>query len=288
MKKLSCLLCACLVHCLGLAQTASDFKFTISYGLPAGSSYMGSNTVYNSNGGTSSESVLSSTGAGLNLGVGYSRRFTDRIGVDIDAQYLFGTAVKNTTDNNYSGNGGSHTNDVKSGSMRGVFITPSLVFYAPVKKIELYARAGMVAGYSKFYITDNFHVISYPSSSTPIFDSETLSEAKGNISFGFRGGLGAIVPLNSKISVTGEINFTAMTFHPTEMEVTSAKQNGKDILSTYLPFQKKTVYKNTIVYPSSPDINQPAVSKQSVIPLSSVALQIGVRYRIGATADVTK
>ena len=265
----------------------SSIHFSAGYGFPIGNtvmetkSYLVQSTFLgpvNSSTGYK-ENTFGTSAAGLTLNAGYSRRFTQRIGVEIDLQYLFGNTY--TSFNKYSSldinNYISSFSDVTSGYVRGAFINPSLLWYFPLRQLQLYGKFGFVMGSSKSFTSNQVDYDS-PNPATTPFHTTSNWEITSEWSYGFKFGIGALIPIVGKWSLKGEINLTAMSFYPDTGENTERTLNGTNSLPTNASAIRR-VYK-TKISTSSSNPNEPAQVLQMPTPMSSFAFQMGISYKL--------
>ncbi len=257
-----------LVMALGLsAGTASAQKLFVraglGYALPSGSQRISDgsnskdpNTEFNTNG---------SYGTGFNgeLGIGYM--FNKNIGLGLDISYLVGkkNLVKDDRGNDRS--------QLESSGSAFAF-TPNIVLSTAMEgKMVPYAKAGLVIASAS--VTD---VITGTAGSIYVLERKTT----GGIALGFKGAMGINFAVNQKISLYGEIAYTAMSYRPTKAVITKFTSNGIDVLAGSSVKDRETTYSVEVDNTASSPSSSPRKEITPVLPFGSIGLNFGVMINL--------
>jgi hypothetical protein len=174
------------------------------------------NYTKNTDGSETYKEVNVSLGKGINFGVGGGYLFTKNIGAEINFSYLLGGKSKASTV------GGSYPESYQLTS-KMLQIMPALVITGGYAKLDPFLRAGVVLGTGS--VTYQKHSV--------VTGDDNLMEIKMNkgIAIGGNAAAGIEYNLSSKISLSGEINFTSLSFSPKKGEITKLEDNGVSYLN---------------------------------------------------------
>ncbi len=146
-----------------------------------------------------------SLGNGLSAGGAFGYMFTNNIGAELGISYFSGGKYEAS----YSA---PNYTDSETYSSKMLQINPSLIISAGLKKINPYAKFGLVMGSgSIMYVgngNDNGDII------------VTKIKYNGGLAWGLNAGVGVLYSLNDKMSLFGQVNMTDMTYAPTKGEYT--------------------------------------------------------------------
>lgn len=229
---------------------------------------------------TKTKIVKGSYGAGtlINGAVGY--KFSPFIGIDLNVSYQIG---KEYSGNSSAESGANSVSINETKKSTGIFISPTMMFMAGSERVRPYALIGVIMGSVK--IEDNTVAI-YDVTDIPIV-YDLKEETKGDMAFGFRGGIGVDVNINSRFTLYAEGVFNSMSYYAKESEIVSATVDGEDAMSDLSVSQKKTVYVDeltvtTVNGSDTADTTKPAQELSSPLPLSSLGVNIGLKIKLGS------
>lgn len=228
------------------------------------------------------KTIKGSYGAGtyINGAVGY--KFSPFIGFDLNVSYHLGREF--TAKSSYEYSREDITTITDKSSSKGIYIAPAFLFMAGTESVRPYALIGVVVGSSKIN-HENQYFIKYGGE---VAEYVTKEESTGELSFGFKGGVGVDFNINNKFSVFVETIFTSMSYYQKEKVVTAATVNDQDILDDFTVNQKKTIYKDEIIIPQFgeggpiEDPDKPHEELRAPLPLSSLAFNVGVKVKLGS------
>lgn len=282
-KTLYCLL---LSLCSQLV-TAQEFyvKLGAGYALPTGSQNLfevttissttvDNNVVINS----TLKSIKGSYGSGTYINASGGYKFSSFIGIDLNLGYQFGEKYSGESTSKISTNESSIS---QTQYARGFYISPALLFMIGSEDVHPYALVGFTIGTVK--LTSQTHGITTTSNGENTYGIE--QETKGELSFGFRGGLGVDYPVNQQFSIYVEGIFSSLSYYPKSTDYTSAHIDDEDILEDLPVNTKKIIYKDNVTTTtidgtpiSNPDA--PAEDLQAPLPLSNLMFTLGVRMKL--------
>jgi hypothetical protein len=259
-----------------------------TYGLPAGTADIGDkyNYIYDytgSNNSTgSSKAVLGSYGAGPSFSVAVGYKFNQNFMFDLGAQYLIGNKYKTSSYAQYKYSGYTWVDsDFFDTHARGLFLNPSFVFSAGFGKAAPYGRFGIVAGFPQ--MTENESYYSVNDGGTSREDKTTVY--KNGIALGFQAAIGMNWKLSEKLDLYTEVNIINLTWYPSQMNVTKYIRDGQDLLPDQSVSQKQTNYVKSLNPFATQDPNQPSEQTKVSMPLSSVSVNVGLRYTMFQKKD---
>jgi hypothetical protein len=262
-------------------------KFGGGYAVPMGSQSLmepanitqvvGNSTVVT----TKTSVVKGSYGAGIviNGAVGY--KFSPFIGIDLNFFYQLGKEYEGTSTTQAGTVVGTAVQAKKS---TGFFVAPTMMFMAGTENVRPYALAGVITGKVNLRDESNIHVDNLRDD--PL-DYTLVEETKGDLAFGFRGGIGVDINISPTLSFFAEGIFNAISYYPKESEYTEATMDGDDVLSDFSVREKKTVYVDEITVvtvdgESTANPDEPGEALRSPLPLSSLSLSIGLKIKLGS------
>lgn len=265
------------VTCVILSLVTSLFaqsyiRVNVGYALPMNAELIGEEGNYvNDSQGTGEESgsvkgVYGSLGSGVTLNLAYGNTFKNgTLGYDVEAGFLIGKkySMESTSDDGVFIL--SYKRNYKSTSFQ---ICPSVTFTSNIGKFHPYSRIGPVIAITSIKAGDNI-------------DDFIIAESKlsGGVGFGFKGVLGANFTPIKKIQFFSEIAFTALSYSPTEGELTKFIWDGEDILDTVPPEERKTDFEKEYSYTGHPD-DVEGKALQEKYSMGSLAIQVGLRFRL--------
>ncbi|MFO7790000.1 MAG: hypothetical protein R6V32_05455, partial [Bacteroidales bacterium] len=155
-----------------------------------------------------------SLGKGITPELEIAYKFSENLGIAVNASYLYGT--KNTAFNDYSGEENDYYYHYYS---EMILISPSVLFEPLNGDFSPYTKLGGVFGSGKFY------------QKSKMGDSESLREFTGSYALGVNTALGMNYKLSSLLSVYAEINAMIMSWAPEKAKITKYIVEGEDELS---------------------------------------------------------
>ncbi len=264
-------------------------KFGGGYAIPMGSQSLfepvtytttqsGKNTIETS----TTKTIKGSYGAGLvfNGSVGY--KFSPFIGLDLNLSYQLGKEFIGTTSS--TGETTQATLEQKTKST-GFYASPALMFMAGTEGVRPYALVGVIVGSAK--LTDENSVQITGGNDRPI-EAHNKTESKGEMAFGFRGGIGVDVKLSPMFALYAEGIFNSMSYYKKESEIISSTLMGDDRLPDFTVRQIKTVYVKELTTTTidgnavAPKDTEPKQVLRSPSPLSSLGINIGLKIKLGS------
>ncbi len=216
-----------------------------------------------------------SLGKGFQVGGNIGYMFNNYIGAELGIMYLVGDKLN--LHSNYSSS--NEENTIQAKILRFI---PAVKFTTGQHKMNPYMKAGIIIGTAAKIVSTmkgSYTNMSFPHT----YDEEV--ETSGNISFGFAGSLGADYALADHIGIFAEINVMTHSWAPKKSVITRNIQNGTDQLPTMSTNQKETVYVDSYTYDGTIDPDSPDKETTIHVPLSSVGLNVGVRFNIGGKKE---
>lgn len=220
------------------------------------------------------ESVKSSFGKGLDIGIGAGYYFNNNLAAEIDFTYLIGGKIefKDAMDP-YT----PPATEVLTGRMYRII--PTLKFSAGEKKLKPYAKIGCVIGLGTTLTDKSVRYYNMWGGNTDKIEETAIFS--GGMSIGMKGNIGMDINLTSKLGVFAEVTFISQAWAPKKIETVSYKINGEDKLSTLDQRDKVTEFVDSY----DPNVNiEPHQNNKSLkiyLPYSSWGANIGVRFTFG-------
>lgn len=252
---------------------------------PNGITMIQQSTEISTDGSTINVKALNGTlGGGFKFNITGGYMFNDYIGAELGINYFNGsekTIGKFTSPQLIS---------EETAYIRGVDLMPALYLTPNFKKLNPYARVGLVmTGTGKLYIDTNARQINGGGQGTDIVvNAET--EVKSKFSTGFAGAAGVTYPIGNKLSLFGEVEFRNFSIKSKsasikEYETRAVTGNQSQLVQGQqladLPVSEKEFIftDNYSQSASSPaPTNQPRKIPTQFVNTSGVGINIGVRY----------
>lgn len=285
MKKIMSLVVVLCVSTLGFTQ-GLYVKVGGGYAVPMGSQtllepYQSEIVTGNFTEVTTTTSVVKgSYGAGtvFNAAVGF--KFSPFIGFDLNLAYQLGQEFSGTTS---AESPTVFANLEEKTQSQGFYAAPALMFMAGSESVRPYALVGVIAGKVDL-VTERTGF--YDFTDIP-FGTTEREETKGEMAFGFRGGMGVDINVGDRISIYAEGIFNSISYYAKESEITEATLDGEDYLPEYSVSDRKTIYVETVTTVTVDDIpqvdpDQPTQALRSPSPLSSLGINVGVKIKLGS------
>ncbi len=223
------------------------------------------------------EEVTGSFNSGTVPAVSVGFLFSDHIGVELHAGYVFGRKYNysNAFRDFQDGTPDHYSLDKTSWTSRNIYAAPGLVFTHGKGRLRPHIFGGIVFSMPK--ITE---VNSYSESEDHVW-SYTREEAySGRMAFGLRGSAGLDLKLNEKLSLFTEIAFVSMTWYPGERETVRYVHGGADMLPTMNEYLIRTLFVKSIEsnFPANTGSNdQPSTALRRAFGMSSLSTLAGIK-----------
>ena len=212
------------------------------------------------------EVVHDSYGKGIITEISGGYMLHPHMGLELGISYLFGRDVKS------SWNLTPLSNVITNGNSRftSLFLTSSLVISAGNKRLNPYARLGMVFG-----LTPKIESELYGSSMLlPFYLKDQLT---GGIAVGFSVALGFSYPINERMNLFGELVYNAVRYKPRSRQVMEVSLFGQQLdVSSIYTFPKQKLEDNTPLIVNA--YTQETLRAYSS-PVNYIALNIGLEFR---------
>jgi hypothetical protein len=212
------------------------------------------------------ERVNTSLGIGFTCEGAFGYMFNKNIGAELGVSYLLGTK----TNTKQVLIGSIRNNSLSSNMLR---INPSIVIAFDFKKINPYAKLGLIIGIGKIMYEDD-----YTSSSGLTAVTEKM-ELNGGIALGLNAGIGTTYNISNRISLFGEINMVNLSYSPTKGILTESNLNGVDRLPNMTTREKEVNFVNSYTTNANTPNSQtePRQELKESFPFGSVGAVIGLR-----------
>jgi hypothetical protein len=219
-------------------------------------------------GGSSTETFKKKgLGTGINVGLLVGKTMSDNIALEFGASYFMGSKQKVNVATSNNGN-----NDKATYSASIINLAPALVIKTSNSEgANLYAKIGPVIGLGGKTISV---IEEKDGSNTGLLET---TDKKG-IALGIQSALGLDYILSDRLSFIAELNFRDQQFAPKEGEITKYTLNGTDILGVVPIRDKKFEYVDKVSSADNTNINAPSKRLKQYNSLSSLALNIGLRF----------
>ncbi|GAB4034339.1 hypothetical protein [Spirosoma gilvum] len=211
-------------------------------------------------------------GAGPRAGIGVGLIASDFINVGIDADILFGSAIKIT--NSYDDGTYSYTNSSTT-TLNVLSVIPNITFKALSRpSYYIYNRLGLVGGVVLDYKTvDN--AVSLSKNGTSNTFQATSAYTANSLALGYQAALGIQFRLNEAIRGFAEVVAYNQSFKPKRLEVTNANViGGKPVNSVVI-----TDYKDEGNIVNSTTASQPNQALSFNVAMNSIGVGAGLVFR---------
>ena len=117
-------------------------------------------------------------------------------------------------------------------------------------------------------------------------DGQTTTENEweytGRVAFGLTAAVGADVALSDRWGLFAELSFMAMSYNPTNAELTVSTKNGADKLGSMTTDEKKINYHDSLTTNENAKSSDglPSQAPSVSIPFSSVGVAVGLKFRL--------
>ena len=258
------------------------------YGLPAASTKLGEQYLHaevndgvNYSNTYSNKIVSGSYGSGADFSISAGYEFNRNFLFDLNVQYLVGKKYETSDIYSYTGNSYSGTDSqISSTSSRGLYFNPALVFSVGFGKGAPYGRLGAIIASPKIISDESSY---YDLDGT--YTSDIRWEYSNGLALGYQIGVGFNWKLTEKIDFYTEAGFISMTYYAKDGEMTKNIQDGIDVLDQLSVVQKQIVFKKTYDPNITYDPSQPLITGRQASPMSSVSLQVGIRFLLWRKAE---
>ena len=262
---------------LGFTAMSQGFygALNVGYGFSTPSQVIGTDYVVSATGAETESNIYGTYGAGINIGLTPGYMITEHFGVELGLNYFMGT---NVDVNKVRTPFGESLASLHSSQFR---LLPSLVVSSGGTKFSVYAKAGLVLPvFGTTFLKVEDSGVFGPGSG---YTRET--ETKGAFSLGFNGAIGVNYGISDKLSVFGELSGMNLHINAKEREVTTATNNGVDMMSALTTYDKNISYVDELT-PSSNNagynVNYTEDQPQEVLRtrnnFSALFINLGVKY----------
>jgi hypothetical protein len=226
------------------------------------------------------EVVPLNLGKGFNFAAAVGYMFNDIIGAELQVSYLVGaktTAEDVSRQTTISGGMSSTSTSTIQTTYSSTMwrITPSIVVQGDFRKVNPYAKLGLLIGFGKtlWQQDDNFAG----------FTSSIEADLSGGVAFGVNSRLGVIFELDDLLSLFVEAQIIAMNYNPTKGEITKYVVDGDDVLSDLTTNEREVEFVDSVTFNSEeePNPDKPFQVLTMSYPFSSVGVNLGVRFTLG-------
>jgi len=154
-------------------------------------------------------------------------------------------------------------------------LIPSVVVSAGLEKVNPYGRFGIMIGVlpvmRQFYKSERTSV-------HPPNEVEATHEYTGGVAIGFNATGGVSFKVNNLISMFAELNFTGMSYSPTESDLIRYDINDVDQLPSLSTKQKETIYLKKINLDEQIPDTSPDKKLMKSYSLNSVGASFGIVF----------
>lgn len=242
------------------------------YGFGTPGDKIGAETVITSTGDQTSTSIISSFGGGTNAGLNVGYMFTEHIGAELGFSYFLGSEV---TSDHVTVPTGELLVTRKTTQTR---LAPSIVLTTG-GDFAVYTKAGLMLPVGGSTIID------YSDETNPLATVDRGFEAKGAMSIGFQGALGANYKLSDNLSIFGELSAVNLRVKSASNTMTRSVVAGTDVLSLMDQYDIETVFvdeltssSNNAGYNASYKTTDAKEDLASTTNFNGFFINIGVKY----------
>jgi hypothetical protein len=269
MKKLSLFLTVCLTIIQINSKSQGIYIGAMGgYGFPSMERdiYTTVNNTYTSN--------LYSYGSGMSLGIYAGYMVTKNIGFELEASDKLTSSFNLTS---------SDSNETTIGTYKASMfkLTPAIRLVTGNDKLQVYMVDGMIIGFPT--LTNEFN----ESFTSPANEYDFINTYSGGISIGFHGALGVNYSITDKIGVFAEFTGDFISWSPQQENLTTATENGTNILGSYTLSQKQLIFESTYSTAGQTQ-NLPSQSTLVYFPFSSIGVTIGIHFSLNANTATKK
>lgn len=253
----------------------------------------------------SRESITGSFGQGFRSGITAGYRFSNRLGVEMSANYYLSNSktMAQTTDRLYSYNPNTTVATYLSfdaeGQIKAFDLAPAIVmFLGETHGFEPYTKVGVIVPiHGTLNIKTDREFLSYVGndvvSTSNVYSKDVI---KPNPTIGFMAVLGTSYKLGKHISAFAEIEYRNFTVHGKTKETTEYTVNGQDALATRTNAQVHTNYRDRLDVNSNNPLFNPNTDTadtadttrpndamdelSSYVSISGVGLTLGLKYSL--------
>jgi outer membrane protein W len=256
------------------------------YGFPAAPYLLSENSDIQQNGEGSATQHYEivkgsgSLGKGIQAGAIIGYMFNPNIGAELGISYLFGGKIESKSE--YQSGDYSNMSEATL-SAKMLRFTPALKMTAGKGNVKPYLKTGLVVGVAgKLKSESNYTSTGELNEGT----TEREGEAKGGISIGFAGALGADFMFTDNIGIFAEMGIITQSWAPKKWELTKYTVDGEDHLDDMTIHEKEIEFVDSYTHTSGDyDENSPDEELKTYLPFSSVGVNIGIKITLGGTKE---
>jgi hypothetical protein len=210
------------------------------------------------------QSVSFYQGKSADATLGY--KITNQIGVEVN----YSNNTSESFYKNWLTTSDKQTSDI---SVRNWKINPSVVFFIPIKKFELYSKMGVSFG--KGILTNHMRYTEFGGD-----DYDYTREISLKQSLGTNAAIGCNYAVFNHLSINCELLTSTASLITQKGTLTKYYMNGVDELSTLSIRNKEMVFKNQYYYnPAAPvDENSPRLANEDHYSLTGITFKLGIKY----------
>lgn len=261
----SCVLISFIVTSLGLSAQGLYLKLGGSYQQGISSQNMYSHT-FNDNQDLEERQPLA-LGQGFSTQFAAGYMFKPNFGVELGLAFHQGASFSSTSKGYESSFKATFQSDF-------YLINPSLVFALPQKNFQAYTKFGPLIGFGSIYQSIEDRERGFFES-----DLEVDIEASGGFFYGAHAAVGIDYKLTDRLAFFSELNLRLAAYSPKEGEVTKYRLDGQNQLNNLSDSERYIRYVDQVDYNQSSPPDEPSKALGSAFSLSSIGLQLGLRYR---------
>lgn len=235
------------------------------------------------------EQVNASLGKGINFALAAGYMFNDHWGVELGVSYLLGGKTKATHESSGKGEYYDYEYDRTvsyeysniseySISARMFRINPSLLFCAGYKKVNPYAKFGLILGMGSIFYeyTNQYENERYVDEERQYYMKMKMNKG---LAVGCNAALGVMFNIGEHISLFGEVNAVAMSYAPKKGTLMEYTVNGIDELNDLTTSEKEIDFVKDYSFSSDDNDSdyEPSKSLKYKYPFGSIGVNVGIR-----------
>ncbi len=238
-------------------------------------------TSYTANNGEVDSSTYS-LGGGMPINIGLGIGLTNNLSVEINGEYLNGGEIE--VFNSQVDVPSAKNSDIITTKSTQLRLIPSILYSTGNEGLSFYGKVGLVVPVSGTTEGERVFINEKSSAANITEGFESVSE----FSLGFRAGAGVSLGLTNNVSLIGGFELTSLKIQGSSTTITKYEVGGKDGLSGYSMWQKKTVFSDNPneaqMNPAHPDFDnsKPNEAKyEDPASYGSWGINLGIKYTLG-------
>jgi len=255
---------------MAAAQTPPDslskfyFKASAGYGLGINGTLVEN---ADKNGNVTNTFSKLGTGFGFSVAAGY--QWLPHLGFEVGLGYFMGmqTNLLSSYDATETTNGSLFQ------------MVPSIVFSTKLGRLQPYLKTGLIMALPEVYGEDIQYDRSNPNQ-TIVTDSKF--KYYNGLALGVHTALGCNLPLmDNRFSLFAEVSLNDIGYVPDRIMIYAQTVNGVDDYSQMTTSDKEGIFRRTLSLNNSSNSDKPTDLSQTLIPFSSLAFNIGLKWNLG-------